>query len=588
MMHYSSETYSTDILIIGSAGAGLRAAIGAVWSARVTILSKGPFGRGGATVMAGADIMLDGKSLSEMGFAGNPSDSRERFFHDIVVEGFELNNQKMVQIYVDEAPNRVRELLEWGMKIDPERAFSRGVITSGAEILRVLRKRAVKGKVEFFEFTMATDLLIEDGRVCGAVGVNVRDGRIIFFKARAVILATGGWHELFAFNTGSDDLTGDGAAMAYRAGARLTNMEMVTFCPNIIIHPPAYRATVLLYNFFTGKLYNAQGNEFLLWQDPEILHIAQTSEWNKLIFSRAIWMEIKAGRGSPHGGVYYSLHHIPEVLWKRMERMARWKRGWKFQGKDFTPIIETLRRGDAVEVAPAAHYFEGGLKVMPNAETGVPGLFAAGECSGELFGANRVAAATTEMLVQGALAARSAVDYIHREQTPEPSIRQKRFLEKELTAPLGRQSSIASTEIKQEVQKVAYRTLGPIRHGMELETLKNRIKSWREELRRIGAPKRRMHNRAWIEAMEVRNLLDLIEALCTSALARKESRGVHSRSDFPEMDNRNWLRNVLVQKDGETAVVSTEPILTTSITPEPVKLNFNDALRRAILMEGES
>ena len=586
-MRNSPEIYSTDILIIGSAGAGLRAAIGAAGSAKVTILSKGPYGRGGATVMAGADIMLDGKSLSKMGFAGDPSDSREKFFRDIVIEGFELNNQKMVQTYVDEAPDRVRELLEWGMKTDSERAFSRGVITSGAEILRVLRKRTAEVNVEVFEFTMAVDLLVEDGLVCGAVGVNVRDGRMIFFKARAVILATGGWHELFAFNTGSDDLTGDGPAMAYRAGARLTNMEMVTFCPNIIIHPPAYRATVLLYNFLTGKLYNAQGNEFLLWEDREILRIAQTSEWNKLIFSRASWLEIKAGRGSPHGGVYYSLHHIPEATWKRMEGMLRWKRGWKFQGKDFTSVIETLRRGDAVEVAPAAHYFEGGLKVSHNAETTLPGLFAAGECSGELFGANRVAAATTEMLVQGALAARSALDYIRREQTPEPSGRQLRRREEELTAPLGRDASIASIEMKQEIQQTASTMLGPIRHGRDLKTLRGRVKIWREEMARLGAPKRHKHNRAWIEALEVRNLADLIEVLGASALTREESRGVHSRGDFPKMNNQDWLKNVLVQKKGEGITVSTEPIVTTSIIPETVNLDFDDALRRAILMEGE-
>jgi succinate dehydrogenase/fumarate reductase flavoprotein subunit len=267
--------------------------------------------------------------------------------------------------------------------------------------------------------------------------------------------------------------------------------------------------------------------------------------------------------------------------------MARWKRGWKFQGKDFTPVIETLRRGDAVEVAPAAHYFEGGLKVTPRAETDLPGLFAAGECSGEMFGANRVAAATTEMLVQGAIAARSAVDFIRRAHPCEPSTQQIRRLEEAMTAPLGRESSMAATEMKQEIQEAAYTVLGPIRHGMEMKTLQDRIKTWREQWVRIGAPKRREHNRAWIEVLETRNLLDLMEALVASALAREESRGVHSRSDFPEMNNRDWLKSFLVQKKDEGAVVSAQPVLTTAITPEPVKLNFDDALRRAILMEGE-
>ena len=167
-------------------------------------------------------------------------------------------------------------------------------------------------------------------------------------------------------------------------------------------------------------------------------------------------------------------------------------------------------------------------------------------------------------------------------------MRKLRCLEEELIAPLGRESSIASTEMKQEIQKIASTMLAPIRHGMDLKTLQDRVKIWREEVTRLGAPKRRQHNRAWIEALEVRNLLDLIEVLGASALAREESRGVHSRDDFSKMNNQDWLKNVLVQKEGDGIAVSTEPVVTTSITPEPVKLDFDDALRRAILMEGEN
>ena len=377
-MDNPSSEYRTDVLIVGSAGAGLRAAIEAAKGAKVLVLSKGPYARGGATVMAGADIMLDGKSLSEMGLRGDPEDSKEKFFRDILIEGFELNNQPMVEAYVEEAPNRVRELLDWGLKIDPERIYSRAIIAGGRSILQALHRKVKDSGVESREYFMATDLLMRDGSVCGIMGVDTRSGEIVRISAKAVILATGGWHELFSFNTGSEELTGDGPAMALRAGASLTNMEMITFCPNILLAPPAYRGTVLLYNFLNGKLLNSHGDEFLLWEDPSILRIAQTSEWNKLIYSRASWKEITAGRGTPNGGVYYSLRHVPPQIWERLRQSKRWKNGWKFQGKDFTTVIERLREGGAVEVAPAAHYFEGGIRVDAACRTSIPGLFAAG------------------------------------------------------------------------------------------------------------------------------------------------------------------------------------------------------------------
>jgi succinate dehydrogenase/fumarate reductase flavoprotein subunit len=409
---------------------------------------------------------------------------------------------------------------------------------------------------------------------------------LVLFSAKVVILATGGWHELFAFNTGSDELCGDGPAMALRAGARLTNMEMIAFCPNIILHPPAFRGSVLLYNFLTGKLLNAAGDEFLLWEDPEILGIAQTSEWNKLVYSRASWREIQAGRGSPNGGVYYSLRHVPEAIWEALAAKSRWRKGWKFQGKDFTPLIEKLRRGDAVEVAPGAHYFEGGVKVDAETRTDLSGLLAAGECSGELFGANRVSAATTEMLVQGARAGRRAVELLDGAEKgrPEPVVDEESL--RDYIAPLGRPAGLRPAELKTEIQKEAYRCLGPIRRKMDLAGFLERIPQWRRSWTELSAPARLGHNRAWVDALEVRNLLDLAEATARSALARRESRGGHHRDDYPLLDNHGWLRSVLSRMSGPDFKIETEQTMITTHEPQGAVMTCDEAIRRALRLEG--
>ncbi len=581
------ETMETDVLVIGSGGAGLRAALEASTRARVIIASKGPFARGGATVLAGADIMLDGKSLSKMGFPGDPTDSQEKFFHDILNEGFALNNQQMVEVYVREAPARVRELLDWGMKTDPDRAGARAIITTGREILRVLREQLKKTNARVCEHFMATDLLVREGVICGAIGLDTHKGEIGVVRSKAVILATGGWHELFAFNTGSDELTGDGPAMALRAGAVLSNMEMITFCPNIILHPLAYRGSVFLYNFLPGKLLNVHGDEFLLWEDPNILRAAQTTEWNKLVISRASWREIAAGRVSPHGGVYYCLRHIPDSLWERLAQSRRWESGWKFQGKDFSALMNRLKKGDAIEVAPAVHYFEGGIKVKANGESSLPGLFAAGECTGELFGANRVSAATTEMLVQGAVAGRAALAYVSRSHVPEPDRKQIEALQESLLLFLRKGSGIRAIEVKKSIQELAYRHLGVLREGKSLQQVFQEAEYMRQMLPSVSAPPRRHHNRAWVDALETRNLIDLMAAISASAIERKESRGVHIRRDYPNMDNLRWLKNILVRRNEGELEVRSEPIVTTSFTPEPSVLSYDEAIRLAISTKGE-
>ena len=560
MMNIDREDFETDVIVVGSGGAGLRAAIEAGKKGKVTVLSRGPFGRGGATVMAGADIMLDGKSLCDLGYKGDPDDTKEKWFQDILVEGFDLNDQGLVEAYVREAPDRIRELLDWGMKVDSERSEFRALITTGAQILQALGNGFSRSGASVFENCIASDIMVHDDRVCGLMALDYRRGKIIHFRTKAVILATGGWHELYAFNTGSDDLTGDGPAMAYRAGAVLSNMEMTTFCPNIILHPAAYRGTVFLYNFLTGRLLKKKGDAFLAWEDPRILKLIQTTEWNKLLLSRAIWNEVVQGRGTPHGGVYYSLRHVPIDIFEELEKKVRGK-AWRFQGRDVSGLVERLKDGYAVEVGPAAHYFEGGIKISPDCETSVPGLYAAGECTGGLFGANRVSAATTEMLVQGAIAGRTAMEFALRERRIGGDERQADALEENLILPLGRQKGERPSGLKTRIQDVAYRNLGVIRNRTGLEASLEKAEELQRVLSQLCVPERKSHNRAWVDALDVRNLMELLKVVARSALEREESRGVHFRDDFPDTDDTHGLKNVLVRKEGGRIKVNREALI---------------------------
>ncbi len=580
-MNMEREIFETDVIVVGSGGAGLRAAIEAGKKGKVAVLSRGPFGRGGATVMAGADIMLDGKSLCDLGYNGDPDDTKEKWFRDILVEGFDLNDQGLVEAYVREAPERVRELMDWGMKVDAERTAFRAVITTGAHILQALRHGFTQSGASVFENCIATDLMVHDGRVCGLTALDYHRGRITHFRAGAVILATGGWHELYAFNTGSDDLTGDGPAMAYRAGAVLSNMEMTTFCPNIVIHPPAYRGTVFLYNFLTGRLLNKKGDAFLAWEDPKTLKLIQTTEWNKLLLSRAIWQEVMQGRGTPHGGVYYSLRHIPNDIFEELEKRRQGKT-WRFQGRDVSGLVKRLKDGYAVEVGPAAHYFEGGIKISPGCETSIPGLYAAGECTGGLFGANRVSAATTEMLVQGAIAGRNAVAFALREKSVEVDERQGDELVEHLILPLGRQRGERPSALRKRVQDLAYRNLGVIRNRAGLEDALEKTEELQDMLPQLTVPNRKIHNRAWVDALDVRNLMELLDVVTRSALTREESRGVHFREDFPDTDDTHGLKSVLIRKEGDRAKVTRDAPTRLKENPSERKRTYEETIRDAI------
>jgi len=563
----------TDVLVIGSEGAGARAAIEACdQGAEVTVITKGRLGRHGATIMAAADIAVDSHSLTVLLGQGNPDDNPETFLEDMVVEGKWLNDQKLAKRVVDEVPQRTRELLHWGHKFTelrqmPGHRFPRNLYTSGLEMTRTLGRQIRSRKIRVREDTYIHALLTRDGKAIGAVGLDLRRGKPLAVLAKAVILATGGCHGIYSYSTGPEGLTGDGQAMAYRAGAELLNMEMVQFLPTTPLEPAMARGS--LFPFLLGPqnalriwLLNKYGERFMSKWDPQRMEHSTRD-----VLSLAIMTEILEGRGGPQGGVYYSLAHLPKNL---VADFARWggkpflKPNWHAHGLDFSPMIEKMMQGEAIEVVPAAHFFMGGIRVNQRGETTIPGLYAAGEVVGGVHGANRLSgAAFSEMLVlgqrAGQFAARRASSLdVHR----EPDSEQKALLEEELLRPIKARGDVNAYEVKRELQDIAWRRAGVVREGESLKTaLENIDRINRETLTRMASRAPEEHyNLEWLECLQVQNMALMLEMIIRSSFLRQESRGAHFRKDFPDIDNQQWLSNTIIQRTGEGMVVDAEPL----------------------------
>jgi succinate dehydrogenase/fumarate reductase flavoprotein subunit len=561
-------TIQTDVLVVGGGGAGFRAAIGArEKNAKVVLLSKGPLARCGASPMAGADYTLDGKSLSEMGRPGAPNDSKEKVFNDIVTQGCYLNNQRLVEQYIRQAPARLQELIDWGMDI--MLSDERAIFTSGLGLMDVLLKQARTVGVNLFEDLMLIDLLQSEGAVTGALVLNIKTGEFIHVSAKAVVMATGGWHKAFWPNTGMRDLSGEGMALAHRAGADLGNMEFITFCCNVLLEPPMWRGSLATYviGMLAGhKLTNNLGEAFLDNYDPYTVKTGTSTEWNKSFVSHATTKEVREGRGFRNGGVHFSRGDIP---WEHYELYSSVVfPNWKYKALDLTDLGRRFKENEPIEVGAVVEYFDGGIVVNHSFETNVPGLFAAGECTLGAFGANRVFSAITEMLVHGADAGRNAAEYAKNAKVPKLDPDLLADKQRKAEQPLKRKDGFRPALVRRRMQELAQKHLGPIRSGPELTTLLNEVRRVRQEelpFLETTSPGR-AYNKEWLDALELEGILDLLEFAAASALQRTESRGVHFREDHPDTDNNNWLKESVIKRVGTGYAITTRPVYTTSLT----------------------
>ena len=565
------KEHGVDVVVVGSGGGGFRAAIAAAEKGcGVVLLSKGKATRSGASPMAGGglmgDIDTDGPSLKAMGFPKvDDSYTQDVWFKDIVLAGAYINNQKMVRRHIEESAGVVRELIDWGASVF-ERGAANALSIRGTDMMDVLQKKALALGVSIVEDFFVTDVVSDGREASGCVGVDVHEGELVYWPARAVVIATGGVHGLYRHNSGSTCCTGDGLAMAHRAGADLMNMEMIEFCPDTVVLPEKMRGSIVTYvlSAYGGVDHrNAEGEAFIeRYYQGKTLELALNSEWNKMLCSYAMYKE-----GADTGGI--RLKVCPERLESAYQRRHYLKEKAGFFREMSTWDIVTM---------PAAHYMAGGIAIDEKCASGVAGLYACGEATAAVFGANRVSSALTEMLTLGKIAGEEAAVYA-LSAAPTEDAERAAALAAENLAPFARQTTPAPKDIfkaEHDLKETMHRNVNVAKSEKTLLAATADCSGLRERLDAFaleGGPGK--YNVPWITWMNLRNMLPVAELMIASSLFRKESRGVFVREDKFFTDNANWLKCTVVTPDGK--LTTADPDLS-ELRPDFDRLDYFDAV----------
>lgn len=564
--------HKTEVLILGGGIAGIRAAVEATdRGAEVILLNKGAFCKDGAAVwMAGNGFQV----------ALYPPDSVELHVADTIKGGWYLNNQNLVKAFLSLGPRVLRDMEKWGVRLAkkdgkfyqlsfPGHTFPRSVCGKSGQFLgpeykmamyRQIKKKKINVREDFF----ATDLLGTPDTVCGVIGLDVARGVVEVYRAKTVILATGGFMGCYNFTTANPTLTGDGHAMAYRAGVKMMDMEFVQFIPAAHLWPPNARGDIYPYLLWINlhpHFYNSLGERFLERYYPD------KKEWvTREAAARAIVNEVRAGRGSPHGGAYMSFRHLPiNLIDEFLEKAAgvHYFQKLRDAGLDI--------RHSAIEVAPGAHFVQGGCWVNERCQTTKKGLYAVGEVgSGGKDGADRLAGnSITFCLAMGLIAGEEAAREAKETDLPEMDSAAIESLAEKIMTPLGRKSGKRPLEIKRAVRDILsmHATLGRDETGLKkaLDQLREIRETQLPSMATVNKETR--YNLDWVDALEAENMLDVADLVCTAALTRTETRGLHERIDFPEADP-GLLKHIMIQKTGDRFAVFTEPVDHSVMQPE--------------------
>jgi succinate dehydrogenase / fumarate reductase flavoprotein subunit len=587
----ATETHPYDVLVIGAGGAGLRAAIEArAVGASVGLVCKSLLGKA-HTVMAEGGVAAALGNVAE-------ADSWQVHFRDTMVGGKLLNEPRMAQLHAQEAPARVNELERWGAVFDRTRdgrilqrpfgghshpRLAHVGDRTGLEMIRTLQDQAVALGIDVYMECTITHLTTGLGRTTGAFGYWRTTGRPIVFPAKAVVLATGGIGKAYEITSNSWEYSGDGQALAYRAGAELIDMEFVQFHPTGMVWPPGVRG-LLVTEAVRGEggiLRNSLSERFMwkyLPEDRRAEYAATDEEAARWVtalsegrqtdarrppelstrdnVSRAIYTEVREGRGSPHGGVYLDISYLPaDHVRRKLPSMY----------EQFKELADVDITKGPMEVGPTTHYVMGGIRV--DAETGattMPGLYAAGEVAGGMHGANRLGGnSLSDLLVFGARTGAGAASYAAEiAEQPHVDPVQVQEARRELDAPLERSAGEDPYAIQRDLQSTMQRLVGIFREDADLGDALAELAILRSRAETLCVAGGRAYNPGWNLVFELQNLLTIAEAVTRSARLRTESRGAHSRIDFPATDDEQWgtVNCVVSRGADDTMDVRTAPL----------------------------
>ena len=557
-MNEQFETHEHDVLIIGAGGAGLRAAIEALGhGARVGVVCKSLFGKAHT-------VMAEGGIAAAMANVDTADDWRTHF-RDTMRGGKFLNNWRMAHIHAQEAPDRVRELEQWGALFDRtstgdilQRAFGGHTYKrlchvgdrTGLEMLRTLQDRGVHLGIDVYMECAVTRLLKDGDRVAGAFAYWRETGRFVVFKAKSVVMATGGIGKAWRITSNSWEYTGDGMALAYDAGAELIDMEFVQFHPTGMVWPPGVQG-ILVTEAVRGEggiLRNKQGERFMERYDPEKMELSTRD-----VVARAIYTEVREGRGTEHGGAYLDISHKPaEYVKRKLPSMYH----------QFRELADVDITQGPMEVGPTCHYMMGGIRV--DAETGqatVPGLFAAGEAAAGLHGANRLGGnSLSDLLVFGKRAGAAAAEDAKRTAPVEIDGAEVEKATREMLEPFERPDGDSPYQIHRELEEVMQNYVGIFRNEEDLEKGLVALDQLKQRAARVRVDGSRLFNPGWHLARDLTSMLTVSKAVALSARERKESRGAHSRIDYPRYDETWAKQNNVIVRDGEQMRLKQSPI----------------------------
>jgi succinate dehydrogenase / fumarate reductase flavoprotein subunit len=578
------ETHEYDVVVIGAGGAGLRAAVEAsAQGAKTALVCKSLLGKAHT-------VMAEGGIAAAMGNV-YPEDNWKVHFRDTMRGGKLLNNWRMAQIHAQEAPDRVLELEEWGALFDRtqdglilQRDFGGHRYArlahvgdrTGLEMIRTLQQHAVHKGIDVYMECNLQRLLTDSGRISGAFGYWRESGKFILFKCKAVVLATGGGGKAWKVTSNSWEYSGDGVTMAADVGADLMDMEFMQFHPTGMVWPPSVRGILVTEGVRGdgGTLKNSKGERFMFRYIPEFFK-AETAESEKEAdawyedkrnrrtpdllprdeVARAINAEVKAGRGTPHGGVFLDIasRRPADYIQRRLPSMYH-------QFKELADVDITK---EPMEVGPTCHYAMGGVRVdADSTATTVPGLFAAGEVAAGLHGANRLGGnSLSDLLVFGRRAGLYAAEYAKKLQGAlSINNEQVDAYARELLAPFEAQGSENPYKIHSDLQDCMQDLVGIIRTESELKQALGIIQQLKERSRTVKVEGNRHFNTGWHLALDLHSLLTFAEAATLAAIERKESRGGHTRDDYPNTDPKFAKVNIVVRKADGAMTLAQEPL----------------------------